>query len=711
MSNTLTESLKRIRGLIQNSRSHAEVLREIQAVIDALPSLDVGRFLVESVKDMPVEVLGYIVAPAARNRLREDAVSHSGLLSQLRQARVAADHVGIFLDVLDGTCRDPRHGGAKPFLHALCEMVTQETVPAKLKGKCLRLLARDASSASEAAILAAVGTADPVLVNAAAHVLLVWKRAKSTARVRQLEEKALEYAKSNVGKLRHSPSVLRLIAESNLPAAQSLRDELISGARGAEGLTMLAATLGRQLAGKQLADLLARIQEAPSPLAELMMGSALRDNPELVGQLYRARRNQEYLYCLHIAPEVLGKVDAFRLRTIAKSKSNAIAAAAQVELGNRALAAAAEREGRVQGKPGLGNVVLGAGYQTGLQRSDAMYRDLITDYFSANHWHTAIFLGFEGESDGTGRFRGIHAANGIGWSDTIELFLANSSAFASASTNMAAAMYTLRQNFINKFVENKTDITFHGVRSTPGISRYQRRLVAETAASLYKKDIWYTWVDMLDYYGTGWTGGVDDIDELRCDGVVEYSYEKHDLRVCGGTNPKKWKIAKAGASNAENHNDFHNNAYNRGELCPKIQAGNDGNDTAFVTPASARPVITHFSVTPFWLAFLPIISFTANAPDSYYVYARVLVRKKEGQTFHFVETEDPYGGSGTPVGPWRLMKSRANGSGEAAFWWGKTVGGPDYRGQNGTFEFRLQVIDEGGNVSDEVQTEVMLSWP
>lgn len=216
---------------------------------------------------------------------------------------------------------------------------------------------------------------------------------------------------------------------------------------------------------------------------------------------------------------------------------------------------------------------------------------------------------------------------------------------------------------------------------------------------------------MLDYKDWDWDGTVGDIDETRCDGVIEYSYEKHNLKVCEGHDSSEWKIAKPGTNNVENHNDFHNHAYNQGELCPRIQAGDRGNDTTFITPPAARPTIDTFSVTPFMLFFAPAVWFTVSAPQSYHVYARLLVRKKGEGSFHFVRTEDPYGGMGTPVGDWRLMKSNANPPGEAAFWLGKTAGGPDYRGQDGTFQFRLQVIDQGGNVSNEHSTEVDITWP
>src|SRR5262249_34094449 len=149
---------------------------------------------------------------------------------------------------------------------------------------------------------------------------------------------------------------------------------------------------------------------------------------------------------------------------------------------------------------------------------------------------------------------------------------------------------------------------------------------------------------------------------------------------------------------------FHNNAYNPGELCARIQAGDQGSDTQFVTAAGAKPTLDYFSLAFF---IVPWIFFKANAPASNRVFARMLVRPKPSLTFHFVRTEDPFGGLGAPVGDWILMESPMQ---QGAIWMGKTGDGTDFYGQNGAFEFRLQVVDEGGNVSDEQSAELDIIW-
>jgi hypothetical protein len=349
------------------------------------------------------------------------------------------------------------------------------------------------------------------------------------------------------------------------------------------------------------------------------------------------------------------------------------------------------------------------GFETGFQVGDALYRDLITQLGNAQHWHSGVFLGFTGELDGRGTLLGIHASNGSGWSDTIAFFKATEVFIA--AEGMTQTMQRLLNGFIKAFADGRSNHPFHGARTTAGIAKVDRRKVAATATAFYGKNIWWTWVDMLDYKAWDWNGTVDDIDETRCDGVVEYSYEKHNLKVCEGRDARRWQISKPGSDNVENHEDFHNGAYQRGELCPRIQAGDGhGNDTAFIAPSAARPLLDEFSLTSLYSPSAVAIQFTVFAPHSEYIYARLLVRRSGEAPFHLVRTDDYALGPGAPlIGDWQLMKAIANGP-EIGVWMGKTAGGPDYSGQDGTYEFRLQVIDEGGNVSNEHATEITVTW-
>lgn len=579
----------------------------------------------------------------------------------------------------------------------------------EVRAEAGRLLARDTSAQTISAIHSLIDSGNCQLVNTVAHVLIVWDRQRISA-TQRLATMLVSYAKTSPQDALRSSGVMRALAAVKPRGALSGPRELCRTATKTEERDSLLAA-GAEMDPQLLAQLMRNVMADPSHEAEWVLRGIFTSNPSSLKSLYRAGRYKEYLYGVQLVPEAEDYSGKARIRKLIHSKNKSISEMAYAVLGNRAIGLARTYETVPSVTPSSSEPLLGRGFETGFQLGDALYRSLITQFLNANHWHAGIFLGFSGEADGTGALVGIHAGRGIGWSDTIEIF-ADTRLFDSPTTDMADTMRQLRESFLRGFADGRSDIQFHGARSWPNINRFHRKKIACTAASFFCKDIWWTWVDMLDYKGWGWNGTVGDIDETRCDGIVEYSYEKHDIKVCKGHDPNEWKIAKPGTNNVENHNDFHNHAYNQGELCPRIQAGNKGNDSTFETPAAAaHPTIETFSVTPFFLFFAPMIFFTAVAPQSYYVYARLLVRKKGEGSFHFARSEDPYGGMGTPVGYWRLMKSKANLSGEAAFWLGKTAGGPDYRGQDGAFEFRLQVIDQGGNVSDEHSTEVTITWP
>jgi hypothetical protein len=56
-----------------------------------------------------------------------------------------------------------------------------------------------------------------------------------------------------------------------------------------------------------------------------------------------------------------------------------------------------------------------------------------------------------------------------------------------------------------------------------------------------------------------------------------------------------------------------------------------------------------------------------------------------------------------------FMELRKN---DTVVWAGKTVDGPDYWNQEGNFEFRLVVVDDGGNVSPTVYYKrAEMNWP
>jgi hypothetical protein len=352
-----------------------------------------------------------------------------------------------------------------------------------------------------------------------------------------------------------------------------------------------------------------------------------------------------------------------------------------------------------------------AAFTTGFDRGDALYRDLETHLANAEHWHAGLYTGFGVDASGNGVMTGVHATGDLTQllgADTVAIFRA-SRGFSSPSTDVADTMEKLRDDFVKVFAPTTA---FHGARRPPAVTPGQRVLIPSTAQSMFAKGISYTFADMLDYKWFDWDGTVTDIDEVRCDGIVEYAYERNGVRVCGGLDPTRWNIATPGTDNPENHNDFHNHSYNPGELCPRIQAGDEASDTTFAPASVNAPVVADFDAFSFTFIFVPSVWFRVTTG----AYSRALVRllvSKDGGPFYFVRTEDPYGGTSPPaiVGGWEWVTVPANTSGRQFGWWmGKTVGGPDYLNRNGLFEFRLVAVDGGGNVSELKSRQLRIEW-
>lgn len=303
---------------------------------------------------------------------------------------------------------------------------------------------------------------------------------------------------------------------------------------------------------------------------------------------------------------------------------------------------------------------------------------------------------------------GIAAFQGV--VDTIDYFSASRS-FDPADVNVAVVMQELQEHFLKAFAEGHQTHPFHGSRSSPNITPNQRQAIAATANGLYGIDIWWTWEDMLDYNDWSWNGEPESIDETRCDGVVEYCYERNNVHVCGGKNGNRWNIASPSTNNVENHNDFHNGDYNQGELCPRIQAGDQGNDTTFVQLPANPPAVSHFDIKAFSLQGAPTISFTILSDMYEYVYLRITV-SKDGNSPKYIFTENPDGSVGHEdlSDYWKVKKVYTNKQ-YVLFWAGKTEDGPDYYGRNGIFNFRIVAIDAGGNVSEQQSIDIHIEWP
>ncbi len=128
---------------------------------------------------------------------------------------------------------------------------------------------------------------------------------------------------------------------------------------------------------------------------------------------------------------------------------------------------------------------------------------------------------------------------------------------------------------------------FHGFYSVNDITDSQRNYVVTNGwLCLADGTIGYTWADAVDGDGIGlnWGGTIGDIDQLRCDGLVEVCYELANVEVWG-RNGAHYLIQNF----AEEHNDFGMDEPQT-ELCPIIQRGGVANSpTHFVSTVLFQP--------------------------------------------------------------------------------------------------------------------------
>ncbi len=357
--------------------------------------------------------------------------------------------------------------------------------------------------------------------------------------------------------------------------------------------------------------------------------------------------------------------------------------------------------------------------------ADALYRDLMVpnceeDRWNClnNHWHTGVYLGINIDYD-TAIMRGIHASPNIRSLRNINIFEANQPV-QTPSTSVAASMRTLRAEFLLAFAEGSIKPRFHGARRALDITPQQRLNVAATASALYSKGIGYTAQDMIDWslnwpWNNKWDGKIDAISQIRCDGVVEFSYEQNGIQVCAGRDVNLWNISLPGKEHPENHNTLHTGSYNLGELCPRIQAGDTSNSPhmgAHDTELRRIPTIPP-QIAIFKIGFFSFPAFFFNVETDAYLtcYVRITV-KCNGGPWQYPITEDNYTTNTTRLTDWRFQEAPVNVLNASSFWKGKTTDGHNFYGNNAPFQFRIVAVDLGGNVSATFTTPpTIIPWP
>ena len=577
-----------------------------------------------------------------------------------------------------------------------------------VRARAARSLTRSSESSVARTLLALAASSEPALVAAAAHHL--WP--PSERRFLRVKRELLAYASRNPSDALRIPPLLKLLASSRSKAVRRIVTRVCRAAKTREDFVRLLNGIVASAPTGVLVQLLDQLDKRWSPQAELAIKSLL---PSKLLGLFSSGWHKAYLIAVSSASNALGGIVRSQIRQIEEQAVGPVKKLAEEV--RRTLDAKLTVATLLINQLGLQSFsVVRSGFSTGAQRADAMYRDLIINFGNDNHWHCGVFLGFAFFRYGTvaerqtGQFLGTNLAN---WPGEGMTFYSASRRLNDPAADVAGELRSLWGEFLSRFAVDSTHL-YHGARRPrQGLTKSQREDVALMASNLMYNDIWWTSWDMLDWKGSGWNGSIGDIDNLRCDGVVEYAYEKNGIRVCGGVDQSLWNIGRSRKKHPKNHNEMHQWGYDPGDLCPKIQAGNQAADTRFIVPTPSQPRVRAFRVsTEAAVAGSDIatlskirIDFTVDSVEYGTVFVRLVVRRA-GQTFNFAVTSDRW--SGISASWWGVEV--AEGVNHFAYWPGTRHGGGSWFGQNGDYEFQLVAIDHGGNVSDTCAVTLAIDW-
>jgi hypothetical protein len=150
---------------------------------------------------------------------------------------------------------------------------------------------------------------------------------------------------------------------------------------------------------------------------------------------------------------------------------------------------------------------------------DAVYRQINNvwlNFFGADYNHTAVFAGFNSnhvgkvmEATGEGSTSGADTTSEVDFSD----------------------------------INNRAGLAYYGAytKSNLTVNFAGRKSIVATAVSIVDANIPYVALDAINFYSGG--NSIDYISEIRCDAVVEYSYEANGYIVWWPTaNPSHWNI-------------------------------------------------------------------------------------------------------------------------------------------------------------------------
>lgn len=671
------------------------------------------------------ETLGYYVFPGLQRMLKKkDKALLKEIHKLIEKSKLPEKFIMHCIMLLANYYRKEDGAIAPPeFVKFICTLSTTKGIPSSVRAQMARLLTRFPEKDRQDTLKQLIASKNMQLIDAACHTIARWSTVAYSEH-QDLIETLLAHVERSPQEALKYPQLMRTVARIDHPRVDAIIDKIIGQKKSKKDIIRLAACLAPGRSVSQLAKIVG-IAKKSGPDGRLAIRHLISREPALLDLLYQGAHYQEVVEVVKADPTRFGKAAIKYLDDIKKLKRGKAGKEAKAleyeiksarynaflsrehlrERTSRSIAERAAQPGST--RYGTHEPPIRAEYSTGFNMGDALYRDTyLIDPFCHNHWHAGIFQAFElfaTDTSVTGTMRGVHMTGFPG--AVVQFTPPPSDAFASPACEVAVAIEQLKAEFMEAFKVNPTH-PLRGIRRTPTMSKSDRLNLLETSEDLTHRSIYYTFADMLDWHGSHWSGAVDDIDNLRCDGVVEYVYEACGKKVCAGTQAANWNIAAPGNQHPESHADLHTWGLNDGELCPKVQAGAEGNDTTFIPTQPSAPEVAEFTIHEETRPTdkVVVIKFNIKSDDYYSVYVRILVGV-EGGPFDFAVTA-PIEDVGL-AGKWNF-KEVDEGMSHFAYWSQHTQI-PNPAGNATPLEFRLVAVDKGGNVSAEYVSRLPLN--
>jgi Protein of unknown function (DUF3892) len=725
---------------------------EILKLFDEMPPVESVKIFVEACSDFDPQFLGWRVFPLLTTHLRENDHLFYEMMSLFIKQDINRNFLVILMDYLDGAARTTKKKMYQSMLTDLCGERNDRIIRAIAGRRLARVYHKNTLLITKKFI----ESDEQLLLDTAAHIMRQWIQHNKSIPKGMISSFLRRVSISPKSAL-WSSAIIGLIAEIRTTSAKLILDKIITFIQTDDERALFLGAAGESLDDRRLAKLIKGLTKSQNnPKSNDVLKGIFFRQPSRLRRLYVLKFFEEFLYVYNLMPDTGNGLYVKLLQALTKSKnykvrdqatdlsarpiyrkynkgkkekySSAVRSKNKSNVSNKSLDLVQQQStasAMLHHSP-IDVSVTDQGLSIGFHVADALYRDLtsVPTSITGEHWHAGIYLGItldrNFEENGIAYMKGIAAYRGLGWSDTIDYFSASRS-FNGPHIDIKATMLALKNDFLLAFAEGRINHPFHGSRCPSDVNPDQRQAIANTARTLYGKNIWWTWADMLDYKNE-WDGSANSIDETRCDGVVEYSYERNGVRVCGGVDKNKWNISQPGIQFPENHNDVHNGDFvEPGELCPRIQAGDQGNDTTFVYSFQNPPSLTILDARGFSSDGVPMIAFKVNSDTYQHAYVRITV-SKDGGRVDYLYSEKPEFNSGDSRqtdAHWNF-KGIATNNEYRIYWIGRTIergrenyysDGPHYYGDNGIFDFRIRAVDPAGNVSEQQSVKLNIQWP